>query len=249
MCCFSRQVISVTGTHIFARSLEGVRQALVYSMTLRAGEDLAMILPIPVRPGGGEDAVKFVSLEGYPAFFKDMDAPFAPLPLRGGPPPRSTRKGDAATLAVVEVGSFEASYVPTIADFGRLSDRFRLPAGTWDSLPQYKRYGFAVFKLKAGAKVIHPMAITFPRAEPHRLFFPTVHIHDGKVHPSAQFDHALYCQKMDADRFTITDWTESPTLSDSFMLIDKTAGLVGAGMHCYKRTIIGDQKNTDTWLA
>ena len=37
------------------------------------------------------------------------------------------------------------------------------------------------------------MAFDFPRAA-KKLFFPTVHIHDGKVHDKADFDHALYCQ-------------------------------------------------------
>src|SRR5207248_7445223 len=105
--------------------------------------------------------------------------------------PHSASKSDGL-LNVVDVGSFEASFVPTIPDFERLDERFRLPTGTWDQLPQYKQYGFTVFKLKPGAKVIHPMAFEFPRAAPARLFFPTVHIHDGKVHDTATFDHALY---------------------------------------------------------
>jgi hypothetical protein len=38
------------------------------------------------------------------------------------------------------------------------------------------------------------MAFEFPRREPALLHFPTVHIHDGQVHPRAHFDHHLYCQ-------------------------------------------------------
>jgi hypothetical protein len=37
---------------------------------------------------------------------------------------------------VREVGSFEASYVPKIADFSRLDERFRLPVAVWKKLPQ-----------------------------------------------------------------------------------------------------------------
>ncbi len=247
MCCFSRPVIAVTGTKLFARATSPERQALVYSMVLHAREELAMILPIPVRPHSGEHALRFISLEAYPNFFKDMEKPFAPLPSDA--PLRSASKGLKATLAVVEVGSFEASFVPTVHDFGRLSERFRLPSGTWDQLPQYERYGFAVFKLKPGTKVIHPMAFEFPRADRKRLFFPTVHIHDGKVHKTAGFDHALYCQKMPDDTFSVADWTESPGQSDSFMHLEKTAGLVAPKAHCYKSTINGVRKNTDTWVG
>ena len=108
---------------------------------------------------------------------------------------------------MVEVGSFVASFVPTVKDFSRLDEQFRLPDGTWDKLPAYKDYGFAVFKLKKGEQKVHPMAFEFPRADKTRLFFPTVHIHDGKVHDQAGFDHVLYCQGVD----TRMRWRESPS--------------------------------------
>ena len=38
------------------------------------------------------------------------------------------------------------------------------------------------------------MAFEFPRRNPAELFFPTVHIHDEKIHPLAEFDHELYFQ-------------------------------------------------------
>src|SRR5689334_23268143 len=110
MCCFSRPVIAVRGTNIFARATSPERQTLVYSMMLRAREELAMILPIPVRPHSGEKAVRFINLQQYPNFFHDMESVFLP-----GYGSKSTygHTGSVAqenTLAVVEVGSFEASY-------------------------------------------------------------------------------------------------------------------------------------------
>ena len=80
--------------------------------------------------------------------------------------------------------------MPTVKDFARLDERFKLPPSTWDDLPGYKDYGFAVFKLKKGEQKVHPMAFEFPRGDTRKLFFPTVHIHDGKVHQTAGFDHA-----------------------------------------------------------
>src|SRR5262249_48891473 len=179
MCCFSRPVDAVSDTNIFARSSSGVRQFLVYSMRLSAKEDLAMILPIPVPKNPKEDAVRFINLEDYPDFFKDLALGF---------PTRSKSVEESLALKkleVVNVGSFEASCVPTVKDFARLDERFRLPDSAWEKLPMYKDYGFVVFKLRKGAQKVHPMAFEFPRAEPGRIFFPTVHIHDGKVHPKA----------------------------------------------------------------
>src|SRR5439155_23215329 len=57
MCCFSRPVQSVSATNIFARPADNGRQWLAYSMTLKAKEDLAMVLPLPVQAGSGEKAV------------------------------------------------------------------------------------------------------------------------------------------------------------------------------------------------
>jgi len=53
-------------------------------------------------------------------------------------------------LKVEQVGSFEASFVPTLADFQRLDPRFRLPDTVWQQLGRYAKYGFAIFQLKKG---------------------------------------------------------------------------------------------------
>jgi hypothetical protein len=248
MCCFSRPVKSVTSTNIFARSSSKTAQFLVYEMKLAADEDLAMILPIPVPPKSAEDAVRFVDLEGYPDFFKDLAVGF-PEPVSRNRDTWGPAAGKAEKpLAVVEVGSFEASFVPSVADFSRLDERFRLPATAWDALPGYKEHGFAVFKLKKGSKKVHPMAFEFPRRDPKRLFFPTVHIHDGTVHPTAKFDHSLYLQRRDDEAMSVIDWRESPKLAASFVKADKTAGIVDGTRHVYLREIRGVQKNEDVLL-
>jgi hypothetical protein len=205
-------------------------------MTLSAKEDLAMILPIPVP-------VRFINLEKYPEFFTDMAKGFPrPAPKRGG---SDKAVAGAAKLPVVSVGSFEASFVPEVKDFARLDERFRLPDGVWQKLPMYKDYGFAVFKLKKGASKIHPMAFEFPRAKPDRLFFPTVHIHDGNVHPSANFDHVLYCQRAETETEPILKWEESRQPAGLFMKIKETKGILDADSHCYALRINGKQKNED----
>jgi len=240
-------VRSVSNTEIFARFAAPRRQLLVYSMKLSAAEDLAMILPIPTPARSPDKAVRFISLKDYPRFFNDMDNGFPKPPT--APATRSFGKPrlDASPrpkLEVVNVGNFEASFVPTISDFDRLDARFKLPASTWEKLPTYARYGFAVFKLKKGAGHIHPMAFEFPTAQPNSLFFPTVHIHDGKVHDRAGFDHTLYCQRHNAMN-SLMQWMESPRTASSFMNIQKTAGIVLANDHVYRRRLLGLMKNID----
>ncbi|HEX4612556.1 MAG TPA: hypothetical protein VH092_30460 [Urbifossiella sp.] len=244
MCCFSRAVQLVADTNIFARASREGRQFLAYSMKFRSTEDLAMILPIPTPVRSAEDAVRFINLERYPEFFTDLKKGF-PEP----PPPRA--KGGAASgagggvLAVVEVGGFEASFVPAVGDFARLDARFRLPADTWDRLPQYRDFGFAVFKLRKperGEKKVHPMAFEFPRADRDVLFFPTVHIHDGTVPARARFDHALYCQLPEAPR---SGWDESPGLANGFVNTRLAEGLVDPDGHVYRRRMRGMFENRD----
>ena len=250
MCCFSRPLQSVSATQIFARSGADGRQFLVYSMTLRAKEDLAMVLPLPVKSGRDEKAVSFIDLKDYPDFFADLRKGFPELQqIPGGALTRSLGDPPPAKLEVVTVGNFEASFVPTIAGFARLDERFRLPPGTWDKLPAYRNHGFAVFKLKSGESKIHPMAFSFPRAKPAELFFPTVHIHDGKVHERAKFDHVLYCQRGGTDQFTLLDWDESFRPAGFFMQLNKAKDILDGGEHCYKRVLTGTLPNKDFVLA
>jgi hypothetical protein len=248
MCCFSQPVDHVAATNIFARPTKGDRQAVVYSMMLKASTELAMILPIPTPKASKEDAVSFINLEKFPDFFDELKSGFPE------PPPSRAKglKDDAPKLAlpepklkVIEVGSFVASFVPTVKDFSRLDEQFRLPEGTWDKLPAYKEYGFAVFKLKKGEQKVHPMAFEFPRADVKKLFFPTVHIHDGKVHARADFDHALYCQGAD----TGMRWEESPRPAGLFMKsIEKSQGVVDGKAHVYRKRLVGTYTNQDTWV-
>jgi hypothetical protein len=246
MCCFSRPVDRVSDTNIFARAAREGRQYLAYSMRLSAREDLAMILPIPTPPRSAEDAVRFVNLEKYPKLFEDLVSGFPPPPSR----PALGLKGfggarpDSAPLKVVEVGSFEASFVPGLADFDRLDDRFKLPTAVWKQIGRYDDYGFVVFKLKQGDAKVHPMALEFPRANPRALFFPTVHVHDGKVHDRAQFDHALYMQVADGQA-PMFGWEESPQHAGQFVKCDLAQDLVLPDDHVYRRELRGRFKNED----
>jgi hypothetical protein len=197
MCCFSGHVEAVWNTRIFARRLEPGRQALVYAMGMTVPQAMAMVLPLPVLPGSPDGAVQFIDLQGggKASFFVYLDACFPQSRFAGAP--QQARLRSSGTLEVHHVGAFVASFVPSRADFSRLDARFRMPDAFWSSVPTYADWGFAVFQLAAapGPRVdFHPLAFTFPTREKERLFFPTLHVHDGKVQATAAFDHTLYAQ-------------------------------------------------------
>jgi hypothetical protein len=154
-----------------------------------------------------------------------------------------------APLVVHQVGSFIASYVPTRADFDRLDPRFRVPDELFDAVPHYADFGFAVFQLRAGEHRIHPMALTFPTREPDRIFFPTVHVHDGQFHARAKFDHKLYYQH---PRCTLPGQKFADDYAADHVSELRAAsyeGLTAAGQPVVRRFLHGSLLNRDTWVA
>jgi hypothetical protein len=249
MCCFSQNVRRVANTRIFSRRLDEARQGIAYQMEFAADLDLAMILPLPVVPGSGENAVKFINLNGYGNFFGDLDRAFPRIETLSRSKERPAAAGVAPKLAVQSVGSFEASFVPTVADFGRLDERFRIEPEIWGKIPGYADYGFAVFKLKKGEHKVHPMALSFPSRHPGKLFFPTVHIHDGEVHQKEHFDHELYCQVARPGLFEMMKWEESPGIAKATCKVEKSEGLIHGEGHIYRLRMIGDFANKDVVLG
>lgn len=247
MCCFSvptpgllerlfgaRARVDVAGTRIFARR-DGDRQALVYAMSLTAATEVAMILPLPVADADA-DALTFVDLSRWPDFFDRLGRLF-PAPAELALRAQSSR----AKLVVHEVGAFEASYVPTWADFDRLDARFRLPDGFLDALPAYRDHGFAVFRLKPSRSTpVHPMAFWF-RPRGAGLFFPTVHVHDGEVHATAIFDHALYWQGAATD--------EPPSAAAPRSVFDAVPEVIDPDAPVRVRALVGVRPNADTWIG
>jgi hypothetical protein len=246
---FTRDVTLVANTRIFARPCAERHQVLVYSMTMDANDELAMILPLPVRSGIGEMDVSFIDMSAYADFFDDLEKAemlsgrWRSLGGRQVTPARPT-------LLVRNVGSFEASFAPTRADLDRLDSRFRLDSEVWRELPIYEDFGFAVFKLRPGLKHVHPMALKFPRRDPRSLFFPTVHVHDGhSVPPLADFDHELFFQSpmlVQLER----DWFHSTSPAGTFM---RQASLPEDLMDCEDRCslieIRGQYPNRDIYLV
>ncbi len=258
MCCFAfprsrswlaallTRPVRVRDTQIFARH-EGATQLIAYAMQLRAPGDGAMILPIPVRPGCDESGVEFIDLSAAPELFTLLNAAFIG-PERSAPKGGLRLPGPArARLVVHQVGAFEASFVPGVAEFDRLDPRFRLPDAVWSQLP-VAGFGFAVFKLRDthGSAHVHPMAFRFPTADPGRIFFPTLHVHDGEAHATADFDHALYYQRADASVHPGHEqaWDDAQVN----LAAERSRGLVAAGVPLARLTLSGTRKNADTWV-
>lgn len=254
MCCFSGPIKEVADTRIFARLSGRGTQYLVYQMQYASEKPVAMILPVPVRSDAGGEALRFCNLKDYGDLFDDLAKPFI-IPGRGRAVAAWSGSAPSASfLPVYEVGDFVASFVPTLADFERVDPRFRLPSAATAKLPQYKKWGFAVFQLhgEAGKDTQpHPMAFEFATQEEAKLFFPTLHIHDGTVHSQEKFDHVLYTQW---NSHAIVQkgkslWAKSEKETRRSVTPERTAGIVNGDLPVYRRMMQGTLPNRDTWMT
>jgi len=248
VCCFTADV-HVSGTNIYARGQDD-RQIVVYEMQYAAETELAMVLPLPVPPRPAEDAVAFINLERCANFFADLRLAFpGDEVLAGGIGHLADLSSKPRTLEVVQVGSFEATFVPRPEDFARLDERFRLPADLWLQLNTYRDWGFAVFKLRPGTRRVHPMAFSFPRRDRARLFFPTLHIHHRRVERAALFDHSLFCQPEPAMNWHLQGWDESYGPAGMWVRCAAAKPLFDLEQPLWRRRIEGMHENVDTWLG
>jgi hypothetical protein len=250
MCCFTGLVERVSGTQIFVRR-RGANQLVVYRMKYAAASELAMVLPIPIVPGSAEDSVRFVSLERCVEFFKKLDSLFVGRESEYEGMTLGGSVSVRAKLKVHEVGAYEASFVPSPEDFGRLDERFRLPVEIWLELGNYRDWGFAVFKLKPATTptTVHPMAFEFPTRDPERLFFPTLHVHARRVDRAAQFDHTLYCQPDPQHYWEMVEWTDSDFSVGAGLDCPDALALVDPDLGCWRTSLVGSLENRDTWLG
>lgn len=219
----------------------------------------AMILPLPVKQPSNDKTLNFIDLKNYDTFFDELATgfPFHSPPSIGCSAPfdPASRSG----LEVFEVGNYIASFVPTISDFDRLDSKFTLPNEIWANIPGYENFGFAVFQLAAGSLKPHPMAFEF-QTETDELFFPTIHIHDGEIHKSEEFDHVLYMQHAGLDSRVYgyqnshvedesTGLIRSKYRASRFCAVEKSAGVIDGDLLLHRKIIRGDLPNVDTVFA
>ncbi len=265
MCIFSQPVIDVSDTNIFARLIENGWQHIVYQMNFESAEDNAIILPLPVAlPSTEDESLEFISLQDYGGFFSDLRKGFPLAPTKSERNPSRSAKGSIdRKLVVHKVGDFIASFVPTQGDFGRLDEQFRIPQKSWDQIPKYADYGFAVFQLANRSGKPHPMAFKFHSRlntgdASAQIFFPTVHIHDGEVHRHEHFDHTLFLQSPSFDE-AAGDYRERPKLvaddatgyvrskwnAEEFCDINAAKGILDPQSLVHLKKMKGDLENDD----
>jgi hypothetical protein len=256
MCCFTQSVISVSDTQIFARLSGRGTQFLAYQMNYESSGENAMILPLPVKQPANDKSLRFVDLSHYDSFFDDMADGFAFRAPASIGCSSSKDVASSARLMVFEVGNYIASFVPTIHDFNRLDPKFTLPKDVWEKIPGYESFGFAVFQLAAGSLKPHPMALEF-QSDRQDLFFPTVHIHDGELHESEDFDHILYMQHAGLDsrvygyqnahvKDKSTGLERSKFPMAQFVKVEESQGLVDGDLLLHRTSLRGKLPNVDT---
>jgi hypothetical protein len=93
------------------------------------------------------------------------------------------------------------------------------------------------------------MAFAIPQRQPGLLYFPTLHIHDGQIRPSAHFDHLLYCQAEDSDIPYLAEWERSISPAEEFMGTNLTKGIVLPDRHCWRMRLSGLLENRDALVG
>jgi hypothetical protein len=196
-----------------------------------------MVLPLPIRPGGGDRALRFIDLSHRPRMFEELSDLFETT--------EDLRLASLSRLEVQRVGSFIASYVPTLADLERLDPRFRVPDILFDAVPEYREYGFAVFQLAPGESTVHPMGIRFATKVLDQVYFPTVHLHDGRWREKATFDHTLYYQHPDV---RVAGGSFQGDAVATFLPSHSYGRLLDPEAPVARRFLVGELPNADTWI-
>jgi hypothetical protein len=244
MGCFSGRVDQVADTKIFARLAPPDRQVLIYELKLAGDNPVAMVLPVPTPTGAGDDAVRFVSLEGYPDLFDDLEKAF-PLGLqRRAVTEGLSRSRPIDTLQVHEIGAFISSFVPSIDELDRIDPKFRISTALFEQIPEYAGWGYVVFQLSVHPDWltrIPPMAFEFKTRNPDQLYFPLLHVDDGSVHPTTWYAHRLYMQGTSRE-----SWDSTASL-DGAVDLRRAAGLV-LDAPAWRTAMNGERPNDHLWL-
>ncbi len=252
MCIILTHVESVSNTQIYiSSSKDRTRQIVIYTNKVDSPLENAMILPVP-----NPLSVELLNFSHYKDIFEDCNkcfrflddsyndshntrALYASASLPSRPP-----------LPVYTVGSYQASIVPSFADFDRLNlkilrvnpEVFKLLKDTYDS-----SFGFIVCQLRTGSHQYHPFAYTHDIHSSRLLFTPTLHYHLGESSVTADWDHIIYSPMTDlytTGRYVFkntndVDWKKIP---EAYRW--PSQGYFTMNRHC----IQGNKKNKDLWL-
>lgn len=196
MCIILGHIHSVKSTRIFVLPNQSkTRQLTFYKNSVSTPDENLMILPVP--------NIETIVLEKvkYKALFDDLHSSVtydavSRVPYETASFTRSLSA--AATLQVIEHGSYLVSIAPTLADLSRLDTRiFDVPTDLDAFFRKHysSEFGYLCCVLKEGSKTYEPLAYSHRLHSNGRLFVPTLHFHNhyGRVDTDhADWDHLIY---------------------------------------------------------
>lgn len=179
MCIVQGAVRHIAKTRILVSPLSSKLQLTVYANTVELGENSgAMILPTP------EGKVEPVDLSKEKKLFDDLETLW---PRKKSRSRNAAAKNDRclsrSVLPVVEVGSYQVTIVPSLADFDRVdSSVFTLSPGVGACLKDHYESGFSFVVCQlVREKEYHPFGYIHNRLDDNTLFVPTRHYHKHDV--------------------------------------------------------------------
>jgi hypothetical protein len=93
------------------------------------------------------------------------------------------------------------------------------------------------------------MAFSFRTRDPSTLFFPTVHVHDGRFHEEAEFDHIFYTQnepkRARARSWPTEFWMPGSEAASRYLSVRHTHSLVNPNAQCLQASLVGAWRNSD----
>ena len=222
---------------MFARMNNFGEQVLVIALHALVAVDAALVLPLPVKPGG---RCAFADVR-YDELFFALERCWEPsLVISDNPLLEADLLGkllDAAAPASNGV------FFATRADLARLDAKLRPPAPV---IAHYADYGFAVFRLPKGERNVAPLALVFESRDPSRIYFPTLRLVDGKMPERVKMDHRVFLQSWTGKR--IEGFIESDTAAAEHVDIAAARGLVRGELRGYRTELRGERKNDDLWV-
>ena len=215
MCIFNIPVSEVKQTRIFVGPTAAGRQVTIYenyvgvsgrgkkAKELEAKQEKerasknAMILPCPLSSGAQVQLLD-LSKDGFK--FDDLHACF---PVYQEPPKdnasrsrHAAEKHKEAKLQVHQVGAYQMSIAPTLADLSRIDPAVFIVAPNIQELMS-KHYangfGFIICVFDPSKEIKpHPIGYVHDKLSPTQLFVPCRHEHGHGPQEKEQFDHYIY---------------------------------------------------------
>lgn len=194
MCIILNPVDQVKKTKLFVLpNMDKTRQMTIYSNVVASQNQNMMILPVP----NGED-LELLPFR-YKNLFVDLDYSVRKPRGFGMVSDEMLTFSRAATLEIIDHGSYRVSIAPKLQDLLRLDQSvFPMTESLYTFFQKHytSEFSYLCCVLKPGLQEYEPLCYSHPMHSSGRLFVPTLHYH---VHPygridttSADWDHLIY---------------------------------------------------------